>query len=405
MSRAMYTGSIDVHPLLMEGPNKTLGEFSHHDIAGASPDGGRTAAAVASIACGAWPHAAAPSAAPPHSLRPTVAHAIAISQPTFAQPCATDCATSIVTTGHHSATSMQPLGLQSRGVNGRCVQQARTSRTLSNIFVAQPSAASALKRTTSGKAVSKEKDLALISVARDVEPIFVVPAKRPHKRKAPKRKLRMIAGSDDEIVQEKSAVQTVLVEQKEHTSVDDVDTIIEEVIAATAHLEIDLAEPAVARSEDITVEISESLTAVTDEESRSIEDLLKQIPGDAKLPSVLAAEPTKIKFGLGIQIPGISTRVIAANRKPRREMRSTVLPLVLNTAPGTYGLSQQQKMANRHELNRKDACIPMQQLTIIITELAVSNNDTAAHNTRNTSKHTPISMPNPKAVNKIKSVS
>ncbi|KZV07031.1 hypothetical protein F511_45488 [Dorcoceras hygrometricum] len=28
-----------------------------------SPDGGRTAAAAANIACGAWPHAAAPSAA------------------------------------------------------------------------------------------------------------------------------------------------------------------------------------------------------------------------------------------------------------------------------------------------------------------------------------------------------
>ncbi|KZV19954.1 hypothetical protein F511_25700 [Dorcoceras hygrometricum] len=40
MSRAMYTGSIDVHPLLMEGPNQTLEEIqtSRHDIVGDSPE-------------------------------------------------------------------------------------------------------------------------------------------------------------------------------------------------------------------------------------------------------------------------------------------------------------------------------------------------------------------------------
>ncbi|KZV19828.1 agglutinin-1-like [Dorcoceras hygrometricum] len=39
-----------------------------------SPDGCRTAAAVANIACGAWPHAAASSAAPSSKLLPRVAH-------------------------------------------------------------------------------------------------------------------------------------------------------------------------------------------------------------------------------------------------------------------------------------------------------------------------------------------
>ncbi|KZV26409.1 hypothetical protein F511_36323 [Dorcoceras hygrometricum] len=128
-----------------------------------------------------------------------------------------------------------------------------------------------------------------------VAPISVVPAERPHaqRRNAPKRKLRMTAGSDDEIVEEEPAVENVVMKQKETTSVDDVDNIIEEVIAATAQLEIDvvdpdvsegiametdLAEPVVARSDDITVEISKRLTAVTDEESMSIEDLLQQIP-------------------------------------------------------------------------------------------------------------------------------
>ncbi|KZV49729.1 hypothetical protein F511_23347 [Dorcoceras hygrometricum] len=188
-----------------------------------------------------------------------------------------------------------------------------------------------LKRTTSRRSVSKEKDFVLISVEKDfvpisvVAPISVVPAEHPnaHKRKAPKRKLRMTAGSDDEIVEKEPAVETVVVKQKETTSADDVDINIEQVIAETAQLdtyvvdsdvaegialETDLAEPVVERSDDITVEISERSTAATDEESMSIEDLLQQIPGDAMLPSVLAAEPTKIKFSNGISIPGVANR-------------------------------------------------------------------------------------------------
>ncbi|KZV32123.1 hypothetical protein F511_29854 [Dorcoceras hygrometricum] len=93
------------------------------------------------------------------------------------------------------------------------------------------------KRTTSGKAVSKEKDVALISVAQDVEPISVVPSERPHKRTSPKRKLRIIAGSDDEIVEKEPAATTVVVEQKEQ--IDDVDTIIEEPDEGVSDLVVD----------------------------------------------------------------------------------------------------------------------------------------------------------------------
>ncbi|KZV35282.1 hypothetical protein F511_21298 [Dorcoceras hygrometricum] len=68
-------------------------------LPGSSPDGGRTVTAVANIACGAWPHAAAPSAAPSSKLRPRVAHptapphnclrvAAGHGQPFVAQPCA-----------------------------------------------------------------------------------------------------------------------------------------------------------------------------------------------------------------------------------------------------------------------------------------------------------------------------
>ncbi|KZV58047.1 hypothetical protein F511_38552 [Dorcoceras hygrometricum] len=45
---------------------------------------------------------------------------------------------------------------------------------------------------------------------------------------------------------------------------------------------------------------------LSDEESMSIDDILKQIPEDMLLPSVLAEEPTKIRFGHGIQIKEVN---------------------------------------------------------------------------------------------------
>ncbi|KZV34309.1 hypothetical protein F511_28011 [Dorcoceras hygrometricum] len=44
----------------------------------------------------------------------------------------------------------------------------------------------------------------------------------------------------------------------------------------------------------------------SDEESMPIDDLLEQIPENMMLPSVTATEPTRIKFGLGIEIPGVN---------------------------------------------------------------------------------------------------
>ncbi|KZV52411.1 splicing factor 3B subunit 1-like [Dorcoceras hygrometricum] len=44
----------------------------------------------------------------------------------------------------------------------------------------------------------------------------------------------------------------------------------------------------------------------SDEESMSIEDILKHIPADLMLPSMTAAEPTRIKFTLGIEILGVN---------------------------------------------------------------------------------------------------
>ncbi|KZV13522.1 splicing factor 3B subunit 1-like [Dorcoceras hygrometricum] len=44
----------------------------------------------------------------------------------------------------------------------------------------------------------------------------------------------------------------------------------------------------------------------SDEESMSIEDILKQIPKEMMLPSVTAADITRIKFELVIEIPGVN---------------------------------------------------------------------------------------------------
>ncbi|KZV46309.1 hypothetical protein F511_22725 [Dorcoceras hygrometricum] len=56
-------------------------------------------------------------------------------------------------------------------------------------------------RTIVGKDASTEKDLALVPVVQNPEPISVVPAATPkaQRRRAPKRKLVMQEGSDDEI--------------------------------------------------------------------------------------------------------------------------------------------------------------------------------------------------------------
>ncbi|KZV37074.1 vacuolar protein sorting-associated protein 51 [Dorcoceras hygrometricum] len=157
------------------------------------------------------------------------------------------------------------------------------------------------KRTTSGKAVSKEKDQALLSMAQDavatqaLEPISAVPAARPHAQKptAPKRKLRMTTGSDDEIFEKEPAVETMVVKQKETTYVNDVDTIIEQVISETAQMGTDVIEPDF--GEDIAMG-----TDLTDMEEPV------RTPGDMMLPSVFAAEPTKIKFSNGISIPRVA---------------------------------------------------------------------------------------------------
>ncbi|KZV58413.1 hypothetical protein F511_14769 [Dorcoceras hygrometricum] len=208
------------------------------------------------------------------------------------------------------------------------------------------------KRTLKGKASHSKANLELVSVALDVEPI-----------------------------------QTV-----DLTSADDVDTIIETVLAESAQLETDVGSPVVQKADemeqcfnisyedffargaeqlvdtasdsdgatdtvacgtvvekqpvqrsdekqkDVEFGASEELVLgkkngflsnnPTDEELMSLDDLLMQIYDDMMLPSVTAADVTKIKFGLTVQIHEVqdkdclsqlidleSVRVIAAKEK------------------------------------------------------------------------------------------
>ncbi|KZV43321.1 hypothetical protein F511_35895 [Dorcoceras hygrometricum] len=111
------------------------------------------------------------------------------------------------------------------------------------------------KRTRVGKAA---KSSAIVTVAQEaiplqiVEPIRAVPAVLPSKpkRKAPKRRLKFPVESDDEIVEEETAVGGIAekesmparadVVDKEISTTDDVDHIIEQVIAETAQFETDV---------------------------------------------------------------------------------------------------------------------------------------------------------------------
>ncbi|KZV43075.1 phragmoplast orienting kinesin 1-like [Dorcoceras hygrometricum] len=70
--------------------------------------------------------------------------------------------------------------------------------------------------------------------------------------------------------------------------------------------------------------------SLSDEESMSIDDILKRIPDEMMLPSVTADEPTRIKFGLGIEINGVkemdwytaSLPKIAADAKGKKPLEN-----------------------------------------------------------------------------------
>ncbi|KZV52900.1 splicing factor 3B subunit 1-like [Dorcoceras hygrometricum] len=262
------------------------------------------------------------------------------------------------------------------------------------------------KRTTTRRATPTATDLVLVTVAQEAVPIQMISAVTPPapKRKAPKRRLQLPAGFDDEIIEKEPAVESVIEQQRERITADEVDKIIDQIITETAQRETDVEEPSLTRSDDIIVEITkrsivvndeddnldgaenesarkmayftapkqflteplrsgedddmsgskqpskiieptaaeqdkeiESVATVdlslemsvatmtdsedteplskvldltekskSDEESMPIKDILKQFPEGMMLPSLTDAEPTRIKFGLVIEISGLS---------------------------------------------------------------------------------------------------
>ncbi|KZV16259.1 hypothetical protein F511_16065 [Dorcoceras hygrometricum] len=147
------------------------------------------------------------------------------------------------------------------------------------------------KRTLKGKAAPSKEKLDLVSVALDADPI-----------------------------------QTV-----DPTSADDVDTIIEQVVSETTQTDqTEIAEREQPHETDVreeTVDAGQVVEKADEikhwfdlyyeefiarhadrivESASETDEEQDTIPGDMMLPSVLAAEPTKIKFGLGISIPGVA---------------------------------------------------------------------------------------------------
>ncbi|KZV45814.1 splicing factor 3B subunit 1-like [Dorcoceras hygrometricum] len=121
------------------------------------------------------------------------------------------------------------------------------------------------------KALSKKRHAPTVEapvVAQEAIPIQMI-SSMTHpvpKRKAPKRKLQLPAGSDDEIVEKEPSVESVIEQQREKTTADEVDKIIDQIISETAHMETDMEEPSLTRSDDIIVEITTRSSAVNDED-------------------------------------------------------------------------------------------------------------------------------------------
>ncbi|KZV46244.1 hypothetical protein F511_08687 [Dorcoceras hygrometricum] len=96
------------------------------------------------------------------------------------------------------------------------------------------------KRTTVGRAAPTEKNLALVTVVQDIEPISVVPAASPsaRRRRAPKRKLVFQDKSDEETVEnifKQVITETTEIEKEEMETV-------EPVVMETTEIETDETE-------------------------------------------------------------------------------------------------------------------------------------------------------------------
>ncbi|KZV36289.1 hypothetical protein F511_28304 [Dorcoceras hygrometricum] len=172
------------------------------------------------------------------------------------------------------------------------------------------------KRTNMGRPAPAEANLAMVTVAQNVEPISVIPAATPRtqRRRAPKRKLVLQEGSDAEIVdniihQSRLDVSAIASYDEEEPLVEtekEEDKEKEKEIEPVAYEGMSLEKKSDSEDTDpLSKVLARTEKPTSDEDSMPIDDLLAQIPEIMMLPSVTAAEPTKIKFGLGIEIKGV----------------------------------------------------------------------------------------------------
>ncbi|KZV53935.1 hypothetical protein F511_04526 [Dorcoceras hygrometricum] len=256
------------------------------------------------------------------------------------------------------------IATANRFVNNPTVKKTPVKKAVSKKRPATDAAAEPVvkkKRTTKSKSVSAKETLEILPVAQEavplqkIEPTPAAPAEqRPlPKRKSQKRKRRLVLGSDDEIVDSEPVVGSSIVGEaavevvddtaekevepvvesvdepvslpavadvlnEDISTADDVDIIIEQVIAETAQIQTDEGDQDVDTSdvgvktvekadEFITEPVEEMETEAFEQSAdvaMSLPDILMTIPADCPLPYA-NMEITPITLGNSISIPGV----------------------------------------------------------------------------------------------------
>ncbi|KZV46129.1 splicing factor 3B subunit 1-like [Dorcoceras hygrometricum] len=172
------------------------------------------------------------------------------------------------------------------------------------------------KRKT-GRAAPEAKSLALVIVAQEAIPIQMVSVCDPSCSKTQSTKEEVEAAKQMETDMEEPSLtrsDDIIVEitkrsiavNDEDDNLDGAENEIARKMASFIAPKQFLKEPLRSGEDDDISGSKQPNKSKYDEESMSIEDILKQIPEGIMLPSLTAVEPTRIKFGLGIEIPGFN---------------------------------------------------------------------------------------------------
>ncbi|KZV28071.1 hypothetical protein F511_02157 [Dorcoceras hygrometricum] len=160
------------------------------------------------------------------------------------------------------------------------------------------------KRTRVGKAAVVANDSALVSVAQEAVPLQVVEpitAAQPPKlkRKAPKRKLKLPQGSEDEPVAKDADVGDVEKQSVGEQQLQTFDETASRLDASTDYFVIETI--AGMKIADVIPTVKKKPSA---DEAMTLEEILLTIPDGCSLPSTIG-EVTNIQLGRSISIPGV----------------------------------------------------------------------------------------------------